>query len=127
MASRKDQLESLSQRLEDYVPTIPDELTQHCIEEGGLVTKDKRIVRLVSVAAQRFIALATNDALQVCKRRRLAPAKELRERGFDPRDKRLILAMEDLAAALEDYGVNLKSPQYFADSTVEDSAQEPTK
>eukprot|EP00963_Diacronema_lutheri_P011857 scaffold1499_cov318-Pavlova_lutheri.AAC.6 len=116
MADRKEQLEVLSERLAEYVPTIPDELTEHCMAEGGLVTRDKRLVRLVSVAAQRFVALATNDALQVCKRRKLASAKELRERGFDPRDKKLALTMEDLAVALEDYGVNLKTPQYFTDA-----------
>lgn len=121
MAERKEQLEALSERLEEYVPTVPDELTEHCLAEGGLVTRDKRLVRLVSVAAQRFVALATNDALQVCKRRRLASAKELRERGFDPRDKKLALTMEDLAVALEDYGVNLKTPQYFMDANAEET------
>eukprot|EP00894_Picocystis_sp_ML_P004285 jgi/Pico_ML_1/54802/g665.t1 len=52
MADRKEQLEVLSERLAEYVPTIPDELTEHCMAE----------------------------------------------------------------VALEDYGVNLKTPQYFTDA-----------
>jgi len=35
--------------------------------------------------------------------------------GYDVRDRRLLLMMEDLAWALEEYSVKVAQPAYFAD------------
>ena len=57
-------------------------------------------VRLVSLAAQKFIAGALHDAAQVRARRlKQAPAR-LKEAGWEPKDKRATLLTEDLAQAL---------------------------
>eukprot|EP00897_Mesotaenium_endlicherianum_P005078 jgi/Mesen1/4599/ME000232S03851 len=112
--------------LEDYVPTIPDELTAHHLARSGFQCPDVRIVRLVSVAAQKFIGEVASDALQYCKIRQAAAAKEARGRGvpakvssavfFELWDKRLVLTTEDLACALKEYGVHIKRQEYFADT-----------
>ena len=41
-------------------------------------------------------------------------AKDKRERGLDPRDRRVVLTIDDLHAALNDYGLDLRKPEYFA-------------
>ncbi|XP_068641000.1 transcription initiation factor TFIID subunit 10-like isoform X2 [Aristolochia californica] len=71
-------------------------------------------IRLVAVAAQKFIAEVANDALQQCKARQSAAVKDKRDK--QQKDKRLILTMEDLSKALREYGVNLRHQEYFADS-----------
>jgi hypothetical protein len=54
------------------------------------------------MAAQKFLANAANDTMQVQKRRKQAPAARLKEQGFDPKDQRRILTTEDLAGVLSE-------------------------
>ena len=61
-----------------------------------------RRVRLVSLAAQGFLAGVTHDALQVHKRRKQASAWRQKELGYNAKDQRLVLAAEDVAEALKE-------------------------
>ncbi len=66
------------------------------------------------MAAQKFISQVSVDA-RVCAQQRLdMQAKDKRERGIDPRDRRVVLTIDDLNAALNDYGLDLRKPEYFA-------------
>ncbi|KAL5979900.1 Transcription initiation factor TFIID subunit 10 [Asimina triloba] len=128
----------------DYTPTIPDELVEYYLGKSGFQCPDVRLIRLVAVATQKFIAEVAGDALQVigsfsmlvvvsgdntsfftqrlkqtiefwqCNARQAAVVKDKRDK--QQKDKRLILTMEDLSKALREYGVNLKHQEYFADS-----------
>ncbi|KAJ8637203.1 hypothetical protein MRB53_011470 [Persea americana] len=100
--------------LMDYTPTIPDELVEHYLAKSGFQCPDVRLIRLVAVATQKFIADVASDALQQCKARQSAVVKDKKDK--QQKDKRLILTMEDLSRALRDYGVNMKHQEYFADS-----------
>ncbi|KAA3458088.1 transcription initiation factor TFIID subunit 10-like [Gossypium australe] len=122
--------------LMDYAPTIPDELVEHYLAKSGFQCPDVRLVRLVAVATQKFVAEVASDALQHCKARQAAVVKDKREKQqkviylcllsflisfglSDPlleQDKRLILTMDDLSKSLREYGVNVKHQEYFADS-----------
>ncbi|KAK2975742.1 hypothetical protein RJ640_003504 [Escallonia rubra] len=86
--------------LMDYTPTIPDELVEHYLAKSGFQCPDVRLVRLVAVATQKFIAEVATDALQHCKARQAAVVKDKRDK--QQKDKRLILAMEDLSKALRE-------------------------
>ncbi|PKU78645.1 hypothetical protein MA16_Dca014910 [Dendrobium catenatum] len=125
--------------LMDYTPTIPDELVEHYLGKSGFQCPDLRLTRLVAVATQKFITEIASDALQHCKARLSAPVKD---KSKQPKEKRLVLTMDDLSRALREfasrnlgafelligltmlvifqfvsaYGVNLKHPDYFADS-----------
>ncbi|XP_065850678.1 transcription initiation factor TFIID subunit 10 [Euphorbia lathyris] len=100
--------------LMDYTPTIPDELVEHYLAKSGFQCPDVRLIRLVAVATQKFVAEVASDALQQCKARQTTVVKDKRDK--QQKEKRLTLTMEDLSKALRDYGVNVKHQEYFADS-----------
>lgn len=100
--------------LMDYTPTIPDELVEHYLGKSGFQCPDVRLIRLVAVATQKFIADVATDALQHCKARQSAVVKDKRDK--QQKDKRLVLTMDDLSKSLREYGVNVKHQEYFADS-----------
>ncbi|XP_050364960.1 transcription initiation factor TFIID subunit 10 [Argentina anserina] len=99
--------------LMDYTPTIPDELVEHYLAKSGFQCPDVRLIRLVAVATQKFVAEVATDALQQCKARQAVVVKDKRDK--QQKDKRPILTMEDLSKALREHGVNVKHQEYFAD------------
>jgi len=94
--------------LEDYTPTVPDAVSEHYLHTAGFNTTDPRIVRLVSLAAQKFISEIANDALQHCKTR--GANQTTKTKG---KDRRYTLTMEDLTPAVAEYGIVVKKPHYF--------------
>ncbi|KAJ8561249.1 hypothetical protein K7X08_027439 [Anisodus acutangulus] len=109
-----DALTDFLASLMDYTPTIPDELVEHYLGKSGFQCPDVRLIRLVAVATQKFIADVATDALQHCKARQSAVVKDKRDK--QQKDKRLMLTMDDLSKSLREYGVNVKHQEYFADS-----------
>ncbi|KAJ6834920.1 transcription initiation factor TFIID subunit 10 [Iris pallida] len=106
-------LTELLSSLMDYNSTIPDELVEHYLGRTGFICPDLRLTRLVAVSVQKFLSEVASDALQHCKARQAAPVKD---KSKQPKEKHLVLTMEDLSKALREYGVNLKHQEYFADS-----------
>ncbi|XP_077155042.1 transcription initiation factor TFIID subunit 10 [Ranitomeya variabilis] len=96
-------------QLEDYTPTIPDAVTGYYLNRAGFEASDPRIIRLISLAAQKFISDIANDALQHCKMKGTASGSSRSK----SKDKKYTLTMEDLTPALAEYGVNVKKPHYF--------------
>lgn len=110
----EEEVETFLIDLDECTPTIPDALTNHYLKISGVRKPDVRVTRLVSMAAQKFISQVSVDA-RVCAQQRLEmQAKDKRERGIDPRDRRVVLTIDDLNAALNDYGLDLRKPEYFA-------------
>ncbi|KAH8272362.1 hypothetical protein KR026_011930 [Drosophila bipectinata] len=115
-ASSEDaDMEELMRQLEDYTPTIPDALTMHTLRTAGFSTVDPKIVRLISVSAQKFISDIANDALQHCKTRttNIQHSSGHSSNKKNPKDRKYTLAMEDLVPALADHGITMRKPQYF--------------
>lgn len=100
---------------------IPDALTNHYLKISGIREPDIRATRLVSLAAQRFISQVSADARACAQQRFEMQAKDKRERGLDPRDRRVVLTIDDLHAALNDYGLDLRKPEYFAGGVTDGS------
>lgn len=96
-------------QLEDYTPTIPDAVTGYYLNRAGFEASDPRIIRLISLAAQKFISDIANDALQHCKMKGTASGSSRNK----TKDKKYTLTMEDLSPALSEYGINVKKPYYF--------------
>lgn len=67
--------------------------------------------KLISLVSQKFIADVANDALQY---NRVKQQNANTHTSKDKRkEKKVALTMEDLSAALSDYGVNVKKPSYY--------------
>ncbi|XP_071840041.1 transcription initiation factor TFIID subunit 10-like isoform X2 [Apostichopus japonicus] len=104
-----DSLEDMLNHMGDYAPTIPEAVTGYYLNRAGFETADPRLVRVVSLAAQKFISDIANDALQHCRMK--GSVQTARRPG--KQDKRYTLTMDDLSAALSDHGINVKKPVYF--------------
>ncbi|KDD72778.1 hypothetical protein H632_c2912p0, partial [Helicosporidium sp. ATCC 50920] len=101
---------------------VPDELTRAILKTSGFCCEDIRTLRLVSVAAQHFVAAVLDEAINLGKRRRMAPAQHLRNEGHNPRDRRQILSSEDLGEALQEYGVAAQPAPFYLDTTAKKAA-----
>jgi transcription initiation factor TFIID subunit 10 len=66
-----------------------------------------RMLRLVSLAAQKFVSDVASDALDSCKMRQSNNATT------NKKEKKYALTTEDLSLALGDQGVNVRKPPYF--------------
>ena len=98
-------------QLEDYTPTIPDAVTKYYLSTAGFETSDPRILRLVSLATQKFVSDVANDALQHCKMRGTGgPGPSGHKKN---KDRKLVMTVDDLSHALQDQGISIKKPPYF--------------
>ncbi|KAG1170372.1 hypothetical protein G6F70_007705 [Rhizopus microsporus] len=93
--------------MDNYAPIIPDAVTDYYLSKSGFDCDDVRIKRLLALATQKFIADIATDAFQHCKVRQSGNRKTGKER-------KTVLTMEDLSAALAEYGVNVKKPEYYS-------------
>eukprot|EP00088_Acartia_fossae_P052829 TRINITY_DN59868_c0_g1_i1.p1 TRINITY_DN59868_c0_g1~~TRINITY_DN59868_c0_g1_i1.p1 ORF type:complete len:177 (-),score=30.37 TRINITY_DN59868_c0_g1_i1:256-756(-) len=101
-------LSDLMVQLEDYTPTIPDSVTAHYLTSAGFDTSDSRLLRLVSLAAQKFVSDVANDALTHCKMRQAnIPSKK------SSKDRKYVMTNEDLASALGEQGISARKPPYY--------------
>jgi transcription initiation factor TFIID subunit 10 len=58
-------LAEFMENLKDCQPVIPDPVAMHLMRKNGLNTDDPRIVRLISLATQKFISDITLDSMQL--------------------------------------------------------------
>ncbi|EPQ26536.1 uncharacterized protein PFL1_05858 [Pseudozyma flocculosa PF-1] len=125
--ARKDRtLAEFLRMLDGYTPLIPDEVTDHYLEKVGFECHDVRLKRLLSLAAEKFVSDIAADAFQYARIRTNAGPGG-RPRGQAPgaagaaasgaaggRDRsRTVLTMDDLSAALGEYGINARRAEYY--------------
>ncbi|OSX71408.1 hypothetical protein BU14_0537s0014 [Porphyra umbilicalis] len=124
-ATDRDEVERFLATLSDYQPTVPDALVTYYLSRAGFVTSDQRVIRLIGLAAQKFIADVGNDALAQARLRMAAESaggrggKAARQGAVATGlgvDTRVTLTTDDLEKALREYGVPLHKPPYYADS-----------
>ncbi|KAH8341530.1 transcription initiation factor TFIID subunit 10b [Drosophila kikkawai] len=104
-------LSDFMSQLEEYTPLIPDAVTSHYLNMGGFQADDKRIVRLISIAAQKYMSDIIDDALQHSKARTHMQTSNT-PGGSKAKDRKFTLTMEDLQPALADYGINVRKMDY---------------
>ncbi|KAL3659930.1 hypothetical protein V7S43_015231 [Phytophthora oleae] len=124
------QLDAFLAAMTQYSPTIPDELVEFYLQQAGFATNDVRITRLISLAIHKLLLDVTQDAMQYQRIRSQATSSTTAGTasgalatpdGAAPTPSRSVLTMEDLAASLKEYGINICRPEY-----VSDVAEDPT-
>ena len=92
-----------------YHVQVPDELTKNLLSRSGAVCSDDRTVRLVSLAAQKFLTDVIEEAKIAQGNRSQAPLAVQKAEGFarqqdKEKDRRAALLTEDLTKALQQVG-----------------------
>ncbi|KAH7491351.1 hypothetical protein PRIC1_014241 [Phytophthora ramorum] len=124
------QLDAFLAAMTQYSPTVPDELVEFYLQQAGFATNDVRVTRMISLAAHKLLLDVTHDAMQYQRIRSQGSSATSAAAalvamqspdGGSPTGTRAVLTMEDLAASLKEYGVNICRPEY-----VSDVAEDPT-
>eukprot|EP00882_Tetradesmus_deserticola_P014460 GHRQ01015378.1.p2 GENE.GHRQ01015378.1~~GHRQ01015378.1.p2 ORF type:complete len:128 (+),score=69.70 GHRQ01015378.1:229-612(+) len=105
-------------RLEQHIPTVPDELVLHLLRRSGDDLSDNELVRLIGLAGERFLSMILTDAMQIAKRKQSLSAKERRQLGYAVATGRkdaskTVLLSEDVAEALQEFGISVRAAPYF--------------
>ncbi|KAF8737779.1 hypothetical protein AX14_012341 [Amanita brunnescens Koide BX004] len=116
--ARKDRtLAEFLLMLDDYEPLIPNEVTDYFLQRVGFECDDARLKRLLSLAAQKFVSDIAADAYQHARIRTNASGGRARApmAGLGSvKDKtRTTLTMDDLSAALAEYGISARKPEFY--------------
>jgi hypothetical protein len=93
---------------------VPDELTKHALVSSGVSCEDERTLRMFSLAGELFLDELIEEARVVQQNRMQAPQKYQQAEGFSTgtREKRSVLLTEDIAVALQEYGMRLYRPPF---------------
>ncbi|KZV98792.1 transcription initiation factor IID, TAF10 subunit [Exidia glandulosa HHB12029] len=113
--ARKDRtLAEFLLMLDDHEPLIPEEVTDYYLQRVGFESEDPRLKRLLSLAAQKFVSDIAADAYQHARVRTGAAPTRGRPTGVTARDKtKTVLTMDDLSAALNEYGISARKPEFY--------------
>ncbi|CBK24061.2 uncharacterized protein [Blastocystis hominis] len=92
-----DEVRELLSNLKKITPTIPDEITKYLLQSVGCDITDESSIRLVSIAAQRYITELISKSVDYQKQRQLSEsAKEKSGKSSEA------LLLQDLQNALHD-------------------------
>lgn len=104
----KEEVERFLLDMEDFEPLIPDEVASYYLGRSGFVCPDVRVQRAISLAAQHFISDIVETSLQYTQNQKSTTKKK--------KDKKKVLKMDVLSESLQEYGITVKKPPYFADN-----------
>ncbi|EPY54260.1 SAGA complex/transcription factor TFIID complex subunit Taf10 [Schizosaccharomyces cryophilus OY26] len=121
-------LEEFMNEMDDYSPIIPDVLLDYYLSLSGFRCADPRLKKLLGLAAQKFISDIAQDAYQYSKIR--TGSSSTSSAGFNAPNYgaagasaggptrrgdrgKAVLTVDDLSSALNEYGINLKRPDFY--------------
>ncbi len=117
-------LDEFCTKLQDINTTIPDPVIMHYMKQAGFISNDPKLVKIVSLASQKFISEIVNDCMQYNKLKtstakangQTASATTSASIGSQANDKKQmanVLTLDDLTLVLQEHGINVKKPLYF--------------
>jgi len=115
MEEKKVTQEEIMNKINDIHPAIPQELVNYYLESAGFKSSDPKITKLISLSAQKFISEICTDSMNYCKQRQTNPI--YRDKVSSSKEKRYVLSVDDLVPSLKEYGINVKKPEYYSDTT----------
>ncbi|CAJ0587955.1 unnamed protein product, partial [Mesorhabditis spiculigera] len=96
--------------IDEFVPAIPDSVTQYYMHRAGVDSADPRIVRLISLATQKFISDIALDCQQQARMKGLGvrPSKRSTDKNV-----KYTLTPELLETVLQEYGMTMPRAPYY--------------
>jgi transcription initiation factor TFIID subunit 10 len=100
--------------LDAYSPTIPEAVTKYYMQKGGIMAYDPRMVKLISLAADKFLSETIHEARQMSLLRK----QGLKQAKRKVADNGEILEIEDLERCLAEQQIILKRKKTMEGSWV---------
>ena len=87
--------------LDNYEPTIPEAISNYYLESGGMTVKDERILKLVSLAADKFVVDILREA-KVVSQLRQQTTRSAKKRA----EMNEILNIDDFEVSLQHFRIS---------------------
>lgn len=123
-------------KLKDVQTTLPETVVNHYMKKTGFIVNDSKLVKIISIASQKFISEIVNDVMQHHKLKskttgqgsatnasasgtnanQASTTNQAQGQSSSSANKNatgLVLTLEDLSNVLTEYGINVKKPYYF--------------
>ena len=97
--------------LESYTPTIPEALTRYYVQKSGVNALDERMIKLISLASDHFLAKTVHEAKQMSLLKQAPKAKGTKRKAPSSSDQagpEDTMELEDLERALTEAGVFIR-------------------
>ena len=111
--ARQEDLRDLVVALEAYTPTVPESVCKYYMRKSGVACVDPRMAKLMSMAADRFLADTINEAKQISILRKQGMKAAAKRKHGDTSET---LEMEDLERHLNNQRIHLKRSKKMMDS-----------
>lgn len=89
---------------------IPSDVTEFFLRRSGFTCEDPVVIKLVSLAAQKFLTDLAKESYSFSKKRQGLSGQATQK------NRRSVLLLEDVAKAASKFGVSVNKPEYFADT-----------
>eukprot|EP00126_Sphaerothecum_destruens_P013239 Sdes_comp22655_c0_seq1m21077 len=109
--SLEGEIGELLAQVEDFTPALPEAAVRYFLSKSGFSCNDERVIKVISLAAQKFVTDIATDSFHFCKAR--STSQRDTGKSGKTREKRYVLTVDDLSSALRGYGINCKKPRYF--------------
>ena len=93
--------------LEQYGSTIPESVTKYYMQKSGVEVLDERMVKLISLATDHFLATTVREAKQMSLLKHTQRSRGYKRKADFATDEST-LDLEDLERALQEQGVFLR-------------------
>ena len=106
------ELKDLFEALDSYSPTLPDAVSKYYLQRGGMMVKDERIPRFVSLVVDKYMTEVIYEAKQISQLRQNNLNNKSSKRKLEMSET---LEMEDLERSLAQVKVLLHRKIYKAE------------
>ena len=96
--------------LDSYAPTLPTEVSGYYLSKSGVNVQDERMLKLVSLAADKFMADIVFDAKQFSVLRQSSQRKDVKRKAVESADT---LEFQDLVRSLKMRRISISRPNGF--------------
>ncbi|RYH02953.1 hypothetical protein EON65_47475 [archaeon] len=110
-ATKAKELNDFLTALDAYNPTVPEALTQYYLERSGVDVEDDRIVKLVSLAADKLLTEILDNSLETRGLRQLSLKNSKKKEEMSKN-----LDIEDVAGGLTQMRVHFRGSRTKQDS-----------